>query len=290
MKKIKNKQLYITIIFTLIVCVTLWYMYDLFSFHTYNQRVYYDAIGSIENEVLAIDNYQIFQDEKSASYGSGTLVIKDSQKIIEVLPNAFVGETLDVIVHVTFLDQNNKEKEVIKNYNIFLEENEIFFLEEDHNQDFTLTFATLMKADVKLQHGKNSVTYPLVVTTMKAMKSATKEYRIEATSISHTVLRLGKLVASYDISKIYDTISLEYRYMKDKDGDIEDIDNYVVFKKLTATTKEYLQTNTYGVYIEDTDSSLEDKKVSVVVILSNAKSEYIFSMNMEIDAMGEQYE
>ena len=51
-------------------------------------------------------------------------------------------------------------------------------------------------------------------------------------------MRLGTLkAASDDVIKEYPTVSLEYRYLKDKNGDKEDNDNYVVFKKITGKVK-----------------------------------------------------
>ncbi|MFV0395777.1 MAG: hypothetical protein ACK5LC_15550 [Coprobacillaceae bacterium] len=291
MKKDKYKQLVITIIFTTIVLGTLYYMYDLFSFHTYNQRVYYDAVANADTEIFTLENYEIYQDEKVTNYGNAILQIKDSNKLIEKLPNTNMNDTLNVIITIKFNTNNSsKEVEVVKEYAITLEENGIFVLPEEEIVNKKLKFATITTAEIKIVNNDSQITYPLDITSMTPLKSASKEYRIETASISNNTLRLGKLVAGYDMADSYDTISMEYRYMKDNNGDVNDIDNYVVFKKVSGTIEEYVNTKYHGTYVYDGEDAFEDKKISVVVILSKGEEEYIFSMNMEKDITEVQHD
>ena len=55
----KNKQnLLMTVIFTLIVSITLFYMYDNFIFQTYGEVVYYDYMLNGENDDLKVENIE----------------------------------------------------------------------------------------------------------------------------------------------------------------------------------------------------------------------------------------
>ena len=54
----KHKQhLLVTLIFTLIVTATLFFMYDDFVFQTYGEVVYYDYILKGENNQLKVEKY-----------------------------------------------------------------------------------------------------------------------------------------------------------------------------------------------------------------------------------------
>ena len=57
----------------------------------------------------------------------------------------------------------------------------------------------------------------LKITPVEQLEGSNKEYRIENASISNSMMRLGTLkAASDDVIKEYPTVSLEYRYLKDK--------------------------------------------------------------------------
>lgn len=285
MKK-KYKQLLITILFTTIVCGTLFYMYDLFTFHTYSRRVYYDVLASVDNEVITLTNYEIFQDEVTGSYGNGTLYLKDITKLKEALPESTIGDTLNVNVNLTFMSEDNTKIEMVKNYNIVLEEGGTFVLNTEEAKNKELYYASIKKAEIQIQSNNQEVIYELKTTPMQPLQGKTKEYRLESASIHNNVLRLGKLMAEYDLTKKYDNISLEYRYMINPKGDSTDIDNYVVFDKVSGTIDEYLHTKEFGTFQYRGEEKLTDKKISVVVILSKGEKEYVFSIDMEKEDVG----
>jgi hypothetical protein len=265
-------------------------MYNLFRFHTYSQRVYYDAIASITNDAFDVTNYEIFQDETASSYGNGTLYIRDPNLIIKELTNSKLGDTLTIVITMQFTNSNKEVISMNKEYPVVLEENGTTILSYDNTINSELTYASLKEASLTIQNNDQKVSYPLTIFNMNLIKSSNRESRMETASISGNVLRLGKLVTSYSLVNSYDYISLEYRYMKDTKGDKDDIDNYVVFDKVEAPTKEYMAINNNGTYIYEGEGSLVDKVLSVVVVLSDGDEDYIFSMEMEVDTSGVQYE
>lgn len=131
----------------------------------------------------------------------------------------------------------------------------------------------------------------LKITPVEQLEGSNKEYRIENASISNSMMRLGTLkAASDDVIKEYPTVSLEYRYLKDKNGDKEDNDNYVVFKKITGKSKELVNGNDYGTYnLEDEDDSFKDKDLSVVIIFSNGKEKFAFAIDLKTREVGDYY-
>lgn len=299
MKNTQHKHLYISIIFTCIVAITVVYMYDLFAFHTYNQRVYYDAVASINTDTIVLDNYVIFEDEGSKFIGNGELEIKDANKLLEELPGTNMGDTLDITMILTFDTLELQDEIVIKRYHIDLVEGVKFTLEPEVVDGIDLRFAKILDANIKIESNEQWITqsleidsmkpwigHPLKIDLMKPLKSANRDFRMEAASISNNILRFGKLVSSYDLTKRYDTISIEYRYMNNPEGDIDDIDNYTVFQKISTTAEEYVTIANHGLYIHDGDEVLEDKPISVVIILSKNNNEFIFSMDMEVNMTG----
>ena len=98
------------------------------------------------------------------------------------------------------------------------------------------------------------------------------------------------MIKSDDVIKEYPTVSLEYRYLKDKNGDKEDNDNYVVFKKITGKSKELVNGNDYGTYnLEDEDDSFKDKDLSVVIIFSIGKEKFDFAIDFKTREVGDYY-
>jgi hypothetical protein len=311
-KNTQHKHLYISIIFTCIVAITVVYMYDLFAFHTYNQRVYYDAVASINTDTIVLDNYVIFEDEGSKFIGNGELEIKDANKLLEALPGTNMGDTLDITMILTFDTLELQDEIVIKRYNIDLVEGVKFTLEPEVVDGIDLRFAKILDANIKIESNEQWISqsleidsmkqwtthpleadplkpwigHPLDIDLMKPLKSANRDFRMEAASISNNILRFGKLVSSYDLTKHYDTISIEYRYMNNPEGDIDDIDNYTVFKTISTTAEEYVTIANHGLYIHDGDEVLEDKPISVVIILGKNNKEFIFSMDMEVNMTG----
>src|SRR5699024_1127393 len=103
----------------------------------------------------------------------------------------------------------------------------------------------------------------LDITPLDRLEGSNSEYRIENAAISKSMIRLGSLKTSNDnVFKDYSDVSLEYRYLKDKKGDPKDNDNYVVFHKISGTTKELINNDDYGTYnLEDDDIDLKNEKL-----------------------------
>ena len=68
-------------------------------------------------------------------------------------------------------------------------------------------------------------------------------------------------------------------------------DNYVVFHKISGTTKELINNDDYGTYkLEDDDIDLKNEKLSVVVILSNGDdNQYAFAIDLNVQEAGDYY-
>ena len=78
------------------------------------------------------------------------------------------------------------------------------------------------------------------------------------------------------------------REREDKNGDKEDNDNYVVFKKITGKSKELVNGNDYGTYNLE-DDSFKDKDLSVVIIFSNGKEKFAFAIDLKTREVGDYY-
>ncbi len=72
----KHKQhLLVTLIFTLIVTATLFFMYDDFVLQTYGE-VHYDYILKGENNQLKVENIEAYLDRQSFHLGEGRIILK----------------------------------------------------------------------------------------------------------------------------------------------------------------------------------------------------------------------
>ena len=122
---------------------------------------------------------------------------------------------------------------------------------------------------------------------VQAIYCFNKEFKIENACISSDFMRLGYLTTSnQEMIEKYPQLIMEYRYLKDENGDEEDDNNYIVFKKLKGFTKDYINHKKYETYLHDQENrgSLLKKKLSVVIILSNEKDNYTFKMNFTLEA------
>ena len=250
----KHKQhLLVTLIFTLIVTATLFFMYDDFVFQTYGEVVYYDYILKGENNQLKVAVPTV----KLSLYG------ENQQKFdYEFVVEEYHSDNL--IYSIQSISKKYKEIDLddVKSASLTIEAND----------------QKLSEVDLK-------------ITPVEQLEGSNKEYRIENASISNSMMRLGTLkAASDDVIKEYPTVSLEYRYLKDKNGDKEDNDNYVVFKKITGKSKELVNGNDYGTYnLEDEDDSFKDKDLSVVIIFSNGKEKFAFAIDLKTREVGDYY-
>lgn len=113
--------------------------------------------------------------------------------------------------------------------------------------------------------------------------------RIENASISKKMIRLGNLkTTNKDIIEEYPVVSLEYRYLKDSKKGKEDNNNYVVFKKITGSSKDLINSNDYGTYYLDFDD-FKNKDLSVVIIFSNDNDKFVFSIDLVTRQVGDYY-
>ena len=253
----KHKQhLLVTLIFTLIVTATLFFMYDDFVFQTYGEVVYYDYILKGENNQLKVENIEAYLDRQSFHLGEGRIIFKDVNLTNGAVPT----------VKLSLYGENQQKFDYE------------FVVEEYHSDTLIYSIQSISKKYKEID-----------LDDVKSASLTIKEYRIENASISNSMMRLGTLkAASDDVIKEYPTVSLEYRYLKDKNGDKEDNDNYVVFKKITGKSKELVNGNDYGTYNLE-DDSFKDKDLSVVIIFSNGKEKFAFAIDLKTREVGDYY-
>lgn len=277
----KNKQnLFVTVIFTLIVSITLFYMYDNFKFQTYGNVVYYDYILNGENDNLKVENIEAYYNQDSFILGDGEISFKstniveaDSKPIVKVIlkngkqefeyETELINYTRDNLTHsIEKIKKNNKK--------INLNDIEIAQLQVTIND----------KVVDKLN---------LEITPVEQLEGSNKEYRIENASISKKMMRLGNLkIADKEIVKKYPNISLEYRYLKDPKKSRADNDNYIVFKKITGESKKLVNTTDYGTYYLD-KGNFKNKELSVVIIFSNNSDKFVFAIDLTPRQVGDYY-
>lgn len=279
----KHKQhLLITLVFTLIVTATLFFMYDRFAFQTYGEVVYYDYILMGENEQLKAENIEVYLDSRQFYFGDGRIVFKDPNLTNGVAPN----------VTISLYGENEQKYD----YHLLLEgyqsDNLIYSLPTVSNKYKEVKLDEVKSAALIIEANEQKVSeIDLKITPVEQLEGSNKEYRIENASVSDSMMRLGTLKsASDEIIKEYPTVSLEYRYLKDQNGDKKDNDNYVVFKKITGKSKDLVNRDDYGTYnLDDAEDSFKDKELSVVIIFSNEKDKFAFAIDLKTREVGDYY-
>ena len=92
MEKKYKQNLFVSLIFALIVSITLFYMHDNYIFQTYGDVVYYDYILNGENDDIKVENIEVYHREDSFSIGDGSISIKNNNLIgVETNINASVS-------------------------------------------------------------------------------------------------------------------------------------------------------------------------------------------------------
>lgn len=284
MEKKYKQQLIVSILFIGLVVTTLFTMYPLYSFHTYDEVVYYDYLLNETSKDISLENFEVFKDEKTSSIGGGTLTIVNNTLFNE-------GQVLKVVINAS----NNKEQSISSEYVInysqnnpkyFLDAKKMIFTKDDVESKIT----NITEATITFYNEQETKIYDMVLKVNPLTKAigSNKQYRMENAYVSEYFMRLGKLVTNSKIEKEYSTISLEYRYVKDKKKK-----EYVVFNKTTSTTSEYFNNQEMPIYYHTKEEgSLLDKELSVVVILSNTdgKDEYVFAIDLDVNKVGESNE
>lgn len=276
----KNKQnLLMTVIFTLIVSITLFYMYDNFIFQTYGDVVYYDYMLSGENDDLKVENIEAYRNEKTFSIGDGKVIFKNNDLIEQ-----------GAIANVEVVLKNGKEKyEYEVNLNNYSSDNLSYVIEKEV-RDNKIKLSDVEKANLTVKVNDEVVSeLDLEITPVEQLEGSNKEYRIENASISNKMMRLGSLKTNdEDIIKKYPKVSLEYRYLKDPKKDKDDNDNYVVFKKISGNSKDLINSNDYGSYYLE-EGNFKNKELSVVIIFSSDDDKFAFSIDLITRQVGDYY-
>ncbi len=270
MKKRHQSNLLMTLLCAVIVSVSLYFLYDTFYFQTYGNRTYYDYLLSIDSKECQLSDFKLFKDQSNYYCGDGTITLN----VIDGLQSG-QEYTLSFIL-------NDGEKNYPVNYSIVYQANTTHNLE---NNDSRKNLKKIDHIRFEISDQDEQVIYSKKVKmhAVQAIYCFNKEYRIENACISDDYMRLGYLTTTnQEIITKYPHISLEYRYLKDENGDEEDDNNYIVFKKISGLSKDYVNVANYETYDHDKENrgSLLDKKLSVVVIFSDDQGEsFTFKMN-----------
>lgn len=278
----KHKQhLLVTIIFAMIVSATLFFMYDDFVFQTYGEVVYYDYILAGESEQVKVENLEVYCDQEKFYLGDGRIIFKDTKLVGQEKP----------VIKMTLSDDKDKLDHAFT-IDDYSSDNLIYSFKELSKKSKKVKLSDIKTVTLTIEVAGNNVDeLNLKITPLDQLEGSSKEYRIENASISDSMMRLGSLKTSNSsMFKEYPNVSLEYRYLKDKSKDKEDNDNYVVFKKISGTSKELVNSNDYGTYnLDDEDESFKDKDLSVVIIFSNDKDKFAFAIDLKIREVGDYY-
>lgn len=248
------------------VSITIYFLYDVFRFHTYGEVVHYDNLLTLDNEQISLENFEVYKDENEVKVGGGTLTFKNS----DIIPE---GTVIKVLVEVS---NTNKNNQIIYEI-VYLKGQSSYQLEY---QDIKIkdSLNNIENAKIVINYGEQEIKDNLNILDLNRVNGSNKIYRIDNAYLGSSFMRLG-YISTNDITIIdkYPSINLEYRYLEEVDGKEE----YVVFKKIEAKTKEYFNNpQNYIYYHNKEDSSLLDKQLSVVIILENDQDNYIFSIDL----------
>ena len=280
MEKKYKQNLFVSLIFALIVSITLFYMHDNYIFQTYGDVVYYDYILNGENDDIKVENIEVYHREDSFSIGDGSISIKNNNLIgVETNINASVSLEND--------DQTEEYQVGLENYP---EDNLKYVIQKITRKSNKSDLQDVSKAKLIINNNDQVISeLNLKIVPVEQLEGSNKEYRIENASISSQMMRLGSLKTTDEqIIKKYPEVSLEYRYLKDKKLNKDNDDNYIVFKKISGKSKELINANDYGVFYLD-EGNFKNKDLSVVIIFSNDNDKYAFSIDLTTRQVGDYY-
>lgn len=280
MERKYKQNLLVSIVFALIVSITLFYMHNNYIFQTYGDVVYYDYILNGENDDIKVENVEVYHRKDSFSIGDGSIVVKNSDLI-----NMETNFNVNII-----LENKDQKKEYQVELENYPEDNLKYRIQKISRKSNKSDLEDATKAKLIINNnGKTINELNLKILPVEQLEGANKEYRIENASISNQMMRLGSLkTTDEEIIKKYPNISLEYRYLKDEKLDKINDDNYIVFKKISGKSKELVNSNDYGVFYLN-EGNFKNKNLSVVIIFSNNDDKYVFSIDLTIQQVGDYY-
>lgn len=280
MERKYKQNLLVSIVFALIVSITLFYMHNNYIFQTYGDVVYYDYILNGENDDIKVENVEVYHRKDSFSIGDGSIVVKNSDLI-----NMETNFNVNII-----LENKDQKKEYQVELENYPEDNLKYRIQKISRKSNKSDLEDATKAKLIINNnGKTINELNLKILPVEQLEGANKEYRIENASISNQMMRLGSLKTTDEqIIKKYPNISLEYRYLKDEKLNKDNDDNYIVFKKISGKSKELVNSNDYGVFYLN-EGNFKNKNLSVVIIFSNNDDKYVFSIDLTIQQVGDYY-
>ena len=280
MEKKYKQNLFVSLIFALIVSITLFYMHDNYIFQTYGDVVYYDYILNGENDDIKVENIEVYHREDSFSIGDGSISVKN---------NNLIGVENNINASVSLENDDQKEEYSVGLEN-YPEDNLKYIIQKISRKSNKSDLQDVSKAKLIINNNNQVISeLNLKIVPVEQLEGSNKEYRIENASISSQMMRLGSLKTTDEqIIKKYPEVSLEYRYLKDKKLNKDNDDNYIVFKKISGNSKELINANDYGVFYLD-EGNFKNKDLSVVIIFGNDNDKYAFSIDLTTRQVGDYY-
>lgn len=267
----KQSNLLITTISLIIVLLTIIKLYDIYLFHTYQTVVSYDYFLTLKDKDFSLENYELYKDQNNYHCGDGNLVL-GSLDIVD-------GTDIELSFKFNQKDYLTYSLKYLNGGSYYLE-----------SKDDLKELDKIDKVEMIIKTDKIIYQKQLKLEKAKKLNCVSKAFKIENACVSNNYMRLGYLTSSdKELLKKYPNISLEYRYLKKANLDEDNDNNYHVFKKVSGKTKELVNKNIYQTYTSDLNENLKDRKLSVVVIMSNDKDNYVFKMNY-VDENGDLYE
>lgn len=257
----KHKDLIFSLASLCIVIVTLFFVEDLFVFHSYNKIDYNENILEVETDSFSIKNFKVLSKHDSHILSVHSITLHN-----DIIENY---ENIDVLFNVN----NNEELR----YNIDLIDGvyEYQFDELEHEVDLLDNFVitcTLFDIDSNEISSKTLDNMELY-----KIHSTAKDYNLSGASVNKNYMNLGKLLFLHENDK-YSDITIEYRYID------EEIDDYKVFYKVDTTIEEYINSDEIYFYNNNTIDNLLEQEFSIVIMLTGENIDRnVFSIDLEIE-------
>ncbi len=275
MNKKSRMNLIVSLICTCLVVCSLYFMYDVFSFHTYGDVQSFDYVLSLNNDQIKLNGLEVFNDNK---------ILKMSDYSLS-LENLMLKEQQNYQVIISLNDIKNKAShQIINQFTYSNGQSKIRFQQQSLQFDIT----DLSKAYIQIKCDQEMVyQHALNLIPTKKLLGSNKEYRLVQSCVAPYDMKLGYLTTTNkDIIKQYPYVSLEYRYLKNKKKSKDNDNNYIVFKKISGLSKDIINNKKYQYYHQDKElGRLDQKDLSVVVIFSkdNGKT-FVFKMDLSLEA------
>ena len=266
MNKEIKRQLILSGILLCLLVSTLIFGYDNFHFHTYIPVDDYQYAFEVKNDVIKIENYEFSKHNQKMAYGGA--------RILPLQDNFYMKDDI-LKIKVNIKDQSFDYQYEIKDHNEVVVmpylDGDFQFQEDDlKNVQLDLTIERDQK-DIYHQ------TFDMKQEDVYMYSGSNKDYLIQNVYVSDHWLKTGDLSSKIDdIEKKYQTITIDYLYLKDN-GDKENLNDYERFIHIQGKTNDVLSGKLNQTQFYDGQGSLLEKTFVCVVTLDDGKP-FVFKL------------